>query len=265
MLASPILDSFHHLLHLDSVNRSNVDDVHTIPGRVDDVNICWDTFVVSTNTGAPKTYHHGDLRNTLIKTSLKLIEERGVEALTLREIGSRAGVSRMAAYRHFTDKNDLLGAICDAGFKRFVEVLIAARETGGDTFRARLIHMGLAYVRFAAAHPAHYEVMFGSRERDVGEEHWRNSGARAFGVLEETIREGQGSGDVAPGDSRELASIVWSTVHGISLLRLHSDLADGSAGAKMVQKAGEILAAGLRNWTSRRPHKKSGRRHGASY
>jgi len=227
--------------------RSYVDHVHTIHPSVDAVNICCDTRLVALKTRKPKTYHHGDLRNTLIETSLKLIEGKGVRALTLREIGSRAGVSRMAAYRHFANKSDLLGAICDAGFNRFVEVLTAARESAKATFQDRLSRMGLAYVRFAAEHPAHYEVMFGSGSDQIGHEHWRQSGVQAFGLLEQTIREGQASGDVAPGDSRELASIVWSTVHGISMLRLYADLSDGSAGAHAVLLAGSILAAGLRN------------------
>ncbi len=204
-------------------------------------------------TRTPKLYHHVNLRNTLIETSLKLIEEQGVAGLTLREIGARSGVSRTAAYRHFTNKDDLLGAICDAGFDRFVEVLSAARIDGEPAFPARLARMGLAYVRFSAEHPAHYEVMFGSRRQKPGKEHWRHSGARAFELLEETIREGQANGDVAPGDSRELASIVWSMVHGISLLRLNADLSDGSAGARFVLRAGEILATGLRSRLGKAP------------
>jgi AcrR family transcriptional regulator len=209
---------------------------------------------VTLKARTPKKYHHVDLRKTLIETSLKLIEEQGVRGLTLREIGTRSGVSRMAAYRHFTNKDDLLGAICDAGFNKFVEVLSAVRMDGDGAFSARLARMGLAYVRFAAEHPAHYEVMFGSREATAGKEHWRQSGARAFELLEETIRVGQADGAVAPGDSRELASIVWSMVHGISLLRLNADLSDGSAGAHMVLRAGEILATGLRNLTGQVLH-----------
>jgi AcrR family transcriptional regulator len=208
-----------------------------------------DTRLVALKTRTPKSYHHGDLRNALLETSLQLIEEKGVRALTLREIGSRVGVSRTAAYRHFTDKGNLLAAICETGFHRFVEVLTAARESAGDTFPARLSQMGLAYVRFAAEHPAHYEVMFGSGP-DPADEHWRKSGARAFELLVETIREGQASGDVAAGDSIELASIVWSTVHGISMLRLHTDFSNGSAGADSVLLAGRILAAGLRDWST---------------
>ena len=206
-------------------------------------------------TRTPKTYHHGDLRNTLIETSLKLIEEKGVRALTLREIGSRAGVSRMAAYRHFANKSELLGAICEAGFNRFVDVLTAARESTDGTFHGRLSQMGLAYVRFAAGHPAHYEVMFGTGEQQIGQEHWRQSGTRAFELLVQTIQGGQASGDVAPGNPAELASVVWSTVHGISMLRLHTDLSDCSAGAHVVLLAGRILATGLREHaTSQKEH-----------
>src|ERR1700719_1041429 len=100
-------------------------------------------------------YHHGNLRAALIETGLKLIEEKGVKALTLREIGSRAGVSRMAAYRHFADKADLLGAISEAGFSQFADALEKARHEAPADTASRLDAMGLAYVRFAAEHPAY--------------------------------------------------------------------------------------------------------------
>src|SRR5215475_15048970 len=107
----------------------------------------------------PRPYHHGNLRQALIDAGLKLIEKKGVRALTLREIGTRVGVSRMAAYRHFSDKADLLAAIREAGFAQFADALEQARSKG-KTFPARLKAMALAYVRFASEHPAHFEVMF---------------------------------------------------------------------------------------------------------
>src|SRR5277367_1200570 len=101
-------------------------------------------------------YHHGNLRAALIEASLKLIEEKGVRALTLREIGIRVGVSRMAAYRHFHDKADLLAAIREVGFSQFADALEGARQSVTDP-GARLEAMALAYVRFAAEHRVHYE------------------------------------------------------------------------------------------------------------
>src|SRR5437868_1375329 len=137
-----------------------------------------------------RRYHHGNLRAVLVESGLKIIQEKGLRALTLREIGARAGVSRMAAYRHFRDKSDLLGAISEAGFTRFGNALDAARLEAPKAFAPQLTAMALAYVRFAAEHPAYFEVMFRSREEDeIGER--SEAGARAFGILEETIREGQ--------------------------------------------------------------------------
>ncbi len=184
-----------------------------------------------------RAYHHGNLRAALIETSLELIEKKGVPALTLREIGARLGVSRSAAYRHFEDKAQLLAAISEAGFEQFADALELARVTAADNFAARMSAMGLAYVRFAADHRAHFDVMF----RPSDEPRMSPAGARAFAILEDTIREGQQSGDVRGGDSASIARLVWSMVHGISLLRLGQD----GAGAEFTQFCTDILRAGL--------------------
>jgi AcrR family transcriptional regulator len=190
-----------------------------------------------------RPYHHGNLPAALIDAGLKLIEKKGVRALTLREIGARVGVSRMAAYRHFSDKADLLAAIREAGFTQFADALEQARSKAGKTFSTRLRAMALAYVRFAAEHPAHFEVMFSWSPHEPARP--SPAGARAFGILEQTIREGQGSGDVRPGDSVALARLVWAQVHGVSMLRLAPDLTPRGAGARFVEFSSEILEAGL--------------------
>jgi AcrR family transcriptional regulator len=166
---------------------------------------------------APRKYHHGNLREALIAEGLKVIAEKGVRALTLREIGSKAGVSRTAAYRHFSSKADLLFAISEAGFQQFGNELERAKGAAAEGFRERMRAMGLAYVRFAREHPAYYEVMFQPEGEHVrrGEE-----SARGFAILEQTIREGQQWGDVMAGDPKEIAGLVWCMVHGICSLGL---------------------------------------------
>ncbi len=193
---------------------------------------------------ASRSYHHGNLRDALIKASLRLIEKKGVRALTLREIGAKVGVSRSAAYRHFDDKADLFLAICDAGFEQFADALDEARRGAGTSFASRLTAMNLAYVRFAAQHPAYFEVMFGWA--DAPRRPSRPAGARAFGILEETIRQGQETADVRAGDSVELACFVWAEVHGISMLRLGENLQPGGAGTHFVEQCSEFLRCGLR-------------------
>lgn len=180
---------------------------------VDAVNIfCNNSFVAV-------KYHHGNLREILIAEGAKLIEEKGVSGLTLRDIGDRASVSRTAPYRHFADKAELLDAISEAGFTEFADALEAARDSNSkERFGVRLHAMGVAYLRFAEERRAYYQVMFGERCKPGGP-----AAQRAFGMLEGMIRSGQASGDVRPADPAMLAKVVWALVHGIATLRLDLD------------------------------------------
>ena len=107
-----------------------------------------------------RPYHHGNLRRGLLDEALATIRAHGIDGLTLREIGARLGVSRTALYRHFADKRALLAAVATEGFRMLREQLVTAWEQGGRS-PAAFEAMGVAYVRFAAANPAHYRVMFG--------------------------------------------------------------------------------------------------------
>ncbi len=176
-------------------------------------------------------YHHGNLREVLVAEGAKLIDEKGVNGLTLRDIGDRAGVSRTAPYRHFSDKAELLFAISEAGFTEFADALEAARDNNSkERFGARLEAMGRAYLKFAEERRAYYQVMFGDNAVRGGP-----ASQRAFGVLEGMIRSGQASGDVRPGDPATMAKVVWALVHGMATLRLDLDF----------KLASDILRTGL--------------------
>jgi AcrR family transcriptional regulator len=194
----------------------------------------------------PRSYHHGNLRSTLVEEGIRLIEEKGVKALTLREIGERACVSRTAAYRHFSDKAALLGAISEAGFTEFADALERARAAAKGSFSSRMDAMGLAYLKFAEEHRAYYEVMFGVG-CDLGERPAGGSkaGARAFAILEETIREGQATGEVRAGDPAFLAKVVWALSHGVAMLKLEIEPGSKELGKKFILAAAEVLRTGL--------------------
>jgi AcrR family transcriptional regulator len=105
-------------------------------------------------------YHHGDLRNALIAAALELIAEHGVEGFTLRDCARKAGVSVAAPYRHFQDRDDLLASVAADCMARIGDAMERAVEAAGTddpllAFRAT----GIAYVRFAVEHPAHFRVM----------------------------------------------------------------------------------------------------------
>ena len=181
-------------------------------------------------SNSARPYHYGNLREALIQSSLGVIAESGVKALTLREIGNRLGVSRMAAYRHFADKAALLAAISEIGFTRFAAALQTA-ATSHKGHYARLEEMGVAYVRFAAENRAHFEVMFGANgEAQNLTESGRKVAERSFSILLNVIQDGQQAGKFAfASDPLPVARLVWAMVHGISLLQLEPDPAGHAA------------------------------------
>lgn len=164
-------------------------------------------------------YHHGNLKPVLLDAALALIREVGPEAFTLREVARRAGVSHNAPYRHFRDKGELLAAVAAEGFDRLTESMTQAAASGSSALdRFRL--SGRGYVQFALRYPQHFTVMFeaSGRIREHSEAH--AAGERAFSTLVRFIEECQSSQVLPPGDSKPLALLAWSMVHGIAKLAI---------------------------------------------
>jgi AcrR family transcriptional regulator len=167
-----------------------------------------------------ENYHHGDLRDELLRQALALILEKGAESLTLRAVARGAGVSHTAPYRHFPDKAALIIAVADEGFRQLTESLREA--TVGDTPLERFLKGAQAYIQFAVSHPAHYRVMFGPAVVGLGQGPMQlESANEAFAVLLETIVDAQQSGVIKEGDPLHLGVVVWSTVHGAAALMIN--------------------------------------------
>lgn len=168
-------------------------------------------------------YHHGDLRRALLDEALRTIHHDGVEALTLRTIGVALGVSRTALYRHFADKRALLSAVATEGFRLLTARLVEAWRSGGVK---AFTDMGVAYVRFAMANPAHYRVMFGGFVDDAPrDEELTREAAAAFQALVDAIVSLQKDDAVKKDDPLQLARFIWATVHGVSMLIIDGQLA----------------------------------------
>jgi AcrR family transcriptional regulator len=106
-------------------------------------------------------YHHGNLPQALRDAALALINEAGADALTLRGAAKRAGVSQAAPYRHFRNKEALLAAVAEEGFRAMAEAMGRRAAPHRADPAGRLRALGRAYVEFATRHPAHFRVMFG--------------------------------------------------------------------------------------------------------
>ena len=108
------------------------------------------------------TYHHGNLREALIEAGLKIINENGEDALSLRKVAAACDVSHAAPYAHFKDKDELIEAIKDSVTERFMEELVSAID-GKPTADEAIIAMGRAYVIFFSRNPDYFVFLFGKQ------------------------------------------------------------------------------------------------------
>lgn len=167
-------------------------------------------------TKKPKTaYHHGDLRDALLKAAVSLIAEEGLAHLSLRECARRAGVSHAAPYRHFESKDELLRAIAEDGYARLAEAGRRAMEGKHDA-NARIDAYGVAYVRFAVENPVHHRVMFTAQLVPEDERSKSVLGADAFNLLVDSAAAASRSGT----DPMLNAMARWALPHGLSMLIL---------------------------------------------
>ena len=184
-------------------------------------------------------YHHGDLRRALLDAALKLVRRGGTPALTLRAAARLAGVSQAAPYRHFADKQALLAAVAEEGFRAMTAAMRGAVSGHGDEPLLKFRALGLAYVEFACGHPAHFRVMFGPELADRSTHpSLADAAAEAFTLLVAAVAHCQTAGFAREGDPEELAVTAWSTVHGLSALIVNGQL--GGRGAPVDQLAERV-------------------------
>ena len=192
-----------------------------------------------------RPYHHGNLGRGLLDEALATIRDEGVDRLTLREIGSRLGVSRSALYRHFADKRALLAAVATEGFRTLRQHLVAAWAEGGHN-RAAFEAMGIAYVRFAVGNSSHYRVMFGgSIDPKVCGPELAAEAAGAFQALVDALSSLQRAGIVRADDTLTLARYVWAVVHGVSMLAINGQLPDAASVDGLTQYTSGRLLTGI--------------------
>jgi AcrR family transcriptional regulator len=155
-------------------------------------------------------YHHGNLHSEVLAHAAILISENGPDALSLRELARRAGVSHAAPAHHFGDRRGVFTALASEGFS----LLSGELGGAGDDFKEAAV----AYVRFAVTHPAHYAVMF---RRDLVHE-------ADPALVEARTRSGAmlaaGLRTLSPNQLRSAPDVAglaaWSLVHGFALLWL---------------------------------------------
>lgn len=170
-------------------------------------------------------YHHGDLRRALLQGALELLAEGGPAHLTMRAAAQRAGVSSAAPYRHFADKCAMLAAVAEEGFLALERACVASLDGAGDDPIENFWRRGVAYVRFAIEHPAHYRVMFGPEipdKRSYQDLHL--AAMAAYEALRTTLRACAAAGFFGEDEIELRATRAWALVHGLSSLYIDGQL-----------------------------------------
>lgn len=187
----------------------------------------------SSNRTGDKRYHHGNLRAALLAAATTLANERGLQAVTLREVARQAGVSHAAPYHHFADKAALVEALVLTSFTAFAEALRTAHTHTDGTALQRLQAVGIAYVQFAVDNPALFRLMFRPElyTRPAADPATppapspvattiEQVAPASYRVIVTAIEQCQDEGSITPGDPQPLAFTAWATVHGLAVLVL---------------------------------------------
>ena len=171
-----------------------------------------------------RPYHHGDLRRALLDATLELAAERGAAGVTLREAARTARVSQTAPYRHFADKQAMLAAAAEEGFRLYDRQLQAALAAAGEDPRAQLLGVGEVYVRFALEQPAYFRLMYGQGSPPKSASPGLQQAARdAFQVFHRTVERCLATTS-AEGSVNEAMSRLWALAHGIASLALEKQI-----------------------------------------
>jgi len=169
------------------------------------------------------SYHHGDLRSTLIDAACEILNDSGIVDVSLRKLAAKVGVSRAAPYHHFKDKNELLCAMAEKGFSQLDDIYRIDFDNAVLTKREKFRAFIRGYIQFAEENPELYDLMFGRTiwKHETSTQELKDAAYSCFqfqvGMTEEWQKQGlfhNKNNDNALRASQAL----WGTVHGIAKL-----------------------------------------------
>ena len=159
----------------------------------------------------------------MISSGLEIISESGLEALSLRNVAKRIGVSHTAPYNHFSDKQELLAAISTAGHVQFYQVLSNVFEDSKRRRENTVVRIAMAYFEFALDNPAKFKLMFsGALDEERKHPAFIEITSKTITLFERIIFYCQSQNQLPSGNVEDLSIKLWSTVHGFTMLMLEN-------------------------------------------
>jgi AcrR family transcriptional regulator len=164
-------------------------------------------------------YHHGDLRNALLKAGLDILEEEGLTGLSLRAVAARAGVSRSAPAYPFGNLKGLLTALVTIAYIRFAAAMADERSQSARDPVEQMRAAARGYIAFARRNPALFRLMFSSVQVDGDNAEWLKASGAAHQHLVDISRPAADLlGARTDAERQEIANLVWTSTHGYAHL-----------------------------------------------
>ncbi|RSM38396.1 TetR/AcrR family transcriptional regulator [Amycolatopsis balhimycina DSM 5908] len=162
-----------------------------------------------------RPYHHGRLRTVLLDEAQRVLREKGVDGLSLRDLAREAGVSHAAPRWHFPDRQALLDALAEAGFERLATGARSVLDHNEHDSKAKLHAVASAYLEFAIRDAALLELMFTAR-KTAPSPGLLEASDRLFGTTREIIEAAQQDNTLPAGDPERLQTLFVATLQGIA-------------------------------------------------
>ena len=205
--------------------------------------------------GEAAPYHHGALRDALLKAAATVLERDGLGGLTLRAVAREAGVSHAAPTHHFGDLTGLVSELAAIGFRQFNAAMAAAGAIDAPPL-LRSLARAKAYVAYAQSHPGMYGLMFRTERLDMTRPSLHDAASASFAGLAGAVgisRQEQISEEVLSLEQAAAIVRAWSLVHGFTMLLLDGRLTDVLRRLPKGNSAETLLDAMLRSTVARPP------------
>ena len=185
------------------------------------------------------TYHHGRLREALLETAERMVDEEGAEAVTVREAARRAGVSPGAPFRHFATRTALLTGVAERAMQRFRDEIARSQESvAADDAPARLAALGRAYVRWALRHPERFRVISTRSQIDFdGSPTLRPDNDAVRALIQAIVVDGQRRGQFRAADPALVELAAKALSYGLARMAVDGHFPQWGVAAKSAEVA----------------------------
>jgi len=183
----------------------------------------------------------------ILEAARDVLAEEGLEALSMRAVGARVGLSATALYNYVQNKQELVDRVVARGFRRFESDMWRAVDDVPSGGFDRLRALGSAYLRFARENEQYFKIMYTIQPEDRREiEELPGEGGRR--ILREAVADAIAAGEIRAADPDLVALYLWSSVHGLATLSLACDVTcECSCGCK---DGGECTCGENHEWAT---------------